>query len=263
MVNAAYAPGAISHPPSINVAIAVAMPDGGLITPTLQKADETDIYSLSRAWADLVKRARAKALKPDECAHALPPPPCVLLSPCAPAACARPAAVAARGGQLSPPPRPAASRLRSPAPLRPPPPTSRPRLSISNTHTTRSHAQQPRTTNKSHTTALRYSSGTFTISNLGMMGVDSFGAILPPGTGAILAIGASKPAVVQLPSGTEQHQQQRRPSAYRAASPPLPLSLQLHASHPSHTHIHLALLTNPNPPTLPLSLPLPLPLIHP
>lgn len=89
-----------------------------------------------------------------------------------------------------------------------------------------------------------------------MMGVDSFGAILPPGTGAILAIGASKPAVVQLPSGTEQHQQRCRPSAYRAASPPLPPSLQPHASHPFHTYpFLLALLTNPNPPTLPLALP--------
>ena len=33
-----------------------------------------------------------------------------------------------------------------------------------------------------------FQSGTFTISNLGMMAVDQFDAILPPGTGAILAI---------------------------------------------------------------------------
>jgi pyruvate dehydrogenase E2 component (dihydrolipoamide acetyltransferase) len=31
-----------------------------------QNADSTDIYQLSRNWADLVKRARAKQLAPDE-----------------------------------------------------------------------------------------------------------------------------------------------------------------------------------------------------
>ncbi|KAK9105692.1 hypothetical protein Scep_022536 [Stephania cephalantha] len=38
--------------------------------------------------------------------------------------------------------------------------------------------------------------GTFTLSNLGMFGVDRFDAILPPGQGAIMAVGASKPTVV-------------------------------------------------------------------
>ena len=46
-----------------------------------------------------------------------------------------------------------------------------------------------------------YNSGTFTISNLGMFGVSQFDAILPPGTGAILAIAASIPTVVQQPNG--------------------------------------------------------------
>ncbi|KAG2261500.1 hypothetical protein Bca4012_013757 [Brassica carinata] len=41
-----------------------------------------------------------------------------------------------------------------------------------------------------------YNSGTFTLSNLGMFGVDRFDAILPPGQGAIMAVGASKPTVV-------------------------------------------------------------------
>jgi pyruvate dehydrogenase E2 component (dihydrolipoamide acetyltransferase) len=45
---------------NINIANAVAMPDGGLITPVLKNADTTDIYTLSRQWADLVKRARSK-----------------------------------------------------------------------------------------------------------------------------------------------------------------------------------------------------------
>ncbi len=97
---------------AINIAVAVAMDDGGLITPVLQNADQMDIYSLSRTWKDLVERARAKQLQPVE-----------------------------------------------------------------------------------------YSSGTFTLSNLGMFGVDRFDAILPPGQGAILAIGASRPQVVATADG--------------------------------------------------------------
>ncbi|CAA0809000.1 Dihydrolipoyllysine-residue acetyltransferase component 4 of pyruvate dehydrogenase complex-chloroplastic [Striga hermonthica] len=41
-----------------------------------------------------------------------------------------------------------------------------------------------------------FNSGTFTLSNLGMFGVDRFDAILPPGQGAIMAVGASKPTVI-------------------------------------------------------------------
>ncbi|KAG6764181.1 hypothetical protein POTOM_031640 [Populus tomentosa] len=41
-----------------------------------------------------------------------------------------------------------------------------------------------------------YNSGTFTVSDLGMFGVDRFDAILPPGHGAIMAVGASKPTVL-------------------------------------------------------------------
>ncbi|RCV35967.1 hypothetical protein SETIT_7G281700v2 [Setaria italica] len=46
-----------------------------------------------------------------------------------------------------------------------------------------------------------YNSGTFTLSNLGMFGVDRFDAILPPGTGAIMAVGASEPTVVGTKDG--------------------------------------------------------------
>ncbi|KAF5735399.1 dihydrolipoyllysine-residue acetyltransferase [Tripterygium wilfordii] len=46
-----------------------------------------------------------------------------------------------------------------------------------------------------------YTTGTFTLSNLGMFGVDRFDAILPPGTGAIMAVGASQPAVVASKDG--------------------------------------------------------------
>jgi pyruvate dehydrogenase E2 component (dihydrolipoamide acetyltransferase) len=112
VVNARYVDGAIHYNSAINVAIAVAMPDGGLITPVLRNADNMDIYSLSRAWKDLVDRSRAKQLQPDE-----------------------------------------------------------------------------------------YSTGTFTISNLGMFGVDTFDAILPSGQGAILAIGASRPQVAATAEG--------------------------------------------------------------
>lgn len=107
LVNASYSEQGIVYRAGINIAVAVAMEDGGLITPVLQNADQLDIYSLSRNWKALVDRARAKQLQPEE-----------------------------------------------------------------------------------------YNSGTFTLSNLGMFGVDRFDAILPPGQGAILAIGAARSQVV-------------------------------------------------------------------
>jgi pyruvate dehydrogenase E2 component (dihydrolipoamide acetyltransferase) len=112
LVNASCVEQGIQYHSSINIAVAVAMPGGGLITPVLQQADQVDIYSLSRSWKDLVERARLKQLQPEE-----------------------------------------------------------------------------------------YSSGTFTLSNLGMFGVDRFDAILPPGQGSILAIGASRPSVVATEEG--------------------------------------------------------------
>ncbi|MEM9925834.1 MAG: dihydrolipoamide acetyltransferase family protein [Cyanobacteria bacterium P01_D01_bin.50] len=112
LLNTNYSEQGMVHPANINVAVAVAMDDGGLITPVLQNADQQDIYSLSRNWKSLVERARAKQLQPEE-----------------------------------------------------------------------------------------YSSGTFTISNLGMFGVDTFDAILPPNQGSILAIAASRPEVVATPEG--------------------------------------------------------------
>jgi len=112
VVNASFAPSGIQYSNSINIAVAVAMPDGGLITPVLQGADQMDIYSLSRTWKDLVARSRSKQLSPEE-----------------------------------------------------------------------------------------YNSGTFTLSNLGMFGVDSFDAILPPGQGSILAIGGAQQKVVATADG--------------------------------------------------------------
>lgn len=112
LLYASYTDQGIQYNSAINVAVAVAMDDGGLITPVLQNADKMDIYSLSRSWKDLVDRSRTKQLQPQE-----------------------------------------------------------------------------------------YNSGTFTVSNLGMFGVDRFDAILPPGQGAILAIGASRPQVVATADG--------------------------------------------------------------
>jgi len=112
-VNAAVTAAGMAYPAAVNVAVAVAMEDGGLITPVLAAADRTDLYSLARNWADLVSRARSKQLKPEE-----------------------------------------------------------------------------------------YSTGTFTLSNLGMFGVDRFDAILPPGTGAILAVAASRHTVVAGKDGS-------------------------------------------------------------
>ncbi|HEY9737755.1 MAG TPA: dihydrolipoamide acetyltransferase family protein [Trichocoleus sp.] len=111
-VNASYTEQGIQYNGSINVAVAVAMEGGGLITPVLRGADQLDIYSLSRLWQDLVTRSRTKQLQPEE-----------------------------------------------------------------------------------------YNLGTFTVSNLGMFGVDRFDAILPPGQGAILAVGAARPTVVATADG--------------------------------------------------------------
>lgn len=66
IMNAQYADNSIVYRSDINVAMAVALNEGGLITPTLKNADQTDLYSLSRSWKDLVKRALQKKLSPDE-----------------------------------------------------------------------------------------------------------------------------------------------------------------------------------------------------
>ena len=112
LINAHFTDAGINYPAGINIAVAVSMPGGGLITPVLANADQTDIYSLSRTWKDLVERARNKQLQPHE-----------------------------------------------------------------------------------------YTTGTFSISNLGMFGVDRFDAILTPGQGAIMAVGASRPQVVATADG--------------------------------------------------------------
>lgn len=66
IMNALYAEDTIVYRSEVNVAMAVALKDGGLITPTLMNADKTDLYTLSRDWKDLVQRAMDKKLTPKE-----------------------------------------------------------------------------------------------------------------------------------------------------------------------------------------------------
>ncbi|CAN0113347.1 unnamed protein product [Ectocarpus sp. 12 AP-2014] len=65
IVNARYEPGQTVYQKDINVAMAVAI-DGGLITPTLKNANMMSLLGLSNKWRDLVGKAKAKQLKPDE-----------------------------------------------------------------------------------------------------------------------------------------------------------------------------------------------------
>lgn len=90
----------------INIAMAVAI-DGGLITPVLKYANERGVLELGENWKELVGKAKAGTLSPDE-----------------------------------------------------------------------------------------YNSGTFTISNMGMFGVSQFDAILPAGSGGILAVAGTQEHIV-------------------------------------------------------------------
>eukprot|EP00954_Amorphochlora_amoebiformis_P027672 1387035-Amorphochlora_amoeboformis.AAC.1 len=56
----------IKYNENVNVAVAVAMPDGGLITPVLADADVHSVTELAASWKDLLGRARSKQLKPAE-----------------------------------------------------------------------------------------------------------------------------------------------------------------------------------------------------
>lgn len=50
----------------INIGMAVALPDGNLIVPVIHHADQMSLKELTFKTADLAKRARNNALKPDE-----------------------------------------------------------------------------------------------------------------------------------------------------------------------------------------------------
>ncbi|CAM9337782.1 unnamed protein product [Choristocarpus tenellus] len=65
ILNARYEPGKTVYQKDINIAMAVAI-DGGLITPTLKNANMMGLLALSSKWKELVGKAKAKQLKPDE-----------------------------------------------------------------------------------------------------------------------------------------------------------------------------------------------------
>ena len=109
IVNSAYSEqngGGIMFKADINIAMAVAI-DGGLITPTLEYANERPVKELAENWKELVGKAKSGTLSPAE-----------------------------------------------------------------------------------------YTTGTFTISNMGMFGVTEFGSLLPAGQGGILAVGATQDAII-------------------------------------------------------------------
>jgi pyruvate dehydrogenase E2 component (dihydrolipoamide acetyltransferase) len=109
IINSAYSDeqgGGILYKQNINIAMAVAI-DGGLITPTLEYANERPVKELAENWKELVDKAKTGTLSPAE-----------------------------------------------------------------------------------------YTTGTFTISNMGMFGVTSFGSLLPAGQGGILAVGATQDTIV-------------------------------------------------------------------
>lgn len=68
IINSSYSSkdgGGIQYNKDINIAMAVAI-DGGLITPTLKYANERSIMDLGEDWKELVGKAKAGTLKPDE-----------------------------------------------------------------------------------------------------------------------------------------------------------------------------------------------------
>ena len=64
-MNAMYVEGGIKYSTDINVAMAVAI-DGGLITPTITKSQDQDLFSINTKWKELVGKARSGKLSPEE-----------------------------------------------------------------------------------------------------------------------------------------------------------------------------------------------------
>lgn len=109
IINSSYSDqdgGGILYKQDINIAMAVAI-EGGLLTPTLNYANERPVKELAENWKELVVKAKTGTLSPAE-----------------------------------------------------------------------------------------YTTGTFTISNMGMFGVTEFGSLLPVGQGGILAVGATQDKIV-------------------------------------------------------------------
>jgi pyruvate dehydrogenase E2 component (dihydrolipoamide acetyltransferase) len=109
-VNASFQGEAIRYYRRVHLGVAVAVEEGGLITPVIRNCEGKSLQDISREAKDLIARARSRKLNPDE-----------------------------------------------------------------------------------------YTGATFTLSNLGMMGIEEFSAVINPPEGAILAVGAvmEKPVVVK------------------------------------------------------------------
>jgi pyruvate dehydrogenase E2 component (dihydrolipoamide acetyltransferase) len=109
-VNASFRGEAVRYYRRIHLGVAVALEEGGLITPVIRNCEGKSLQDISREAKDLIARARSRKLNPDE-----------------------------------------------------------------------------------------YTGATFSLSNLGMMGIEEFSAVINPPEGAILAVGAvaEKPVVVK------------------------------------------------------------------
>ncbi len=68
MINTSVAGTTIILKKSVNIGIAVALPDGNLIAPVIKNADERSLIGLVKALNDLAYRARNNKLQPDEVA---------------------------------------------------------------------------------------------------------------------------------------------------------------------------------------------------
>lgn len=66
LANASWTEESIRIHQQINLGMAVALPDCGLIVPVIKNADELSLVGLARAISDLAKRARQGKLEPDK-----------------------------------------------------------------------------------------------------------------------------------------------------------------------------------------------------
>ncbi len=66
MINASIDGDNIVYKKDVNIGIAVALENAGLIVPVIKGADNLNVLGLSRAIADIAGRARSKKLKPEE-----------------------------------------------------------------------------------------------------------------------------------------------------------------------------------------------------
>ena len=70
LLNSAYLPPhQIVERDFVDVGMAVATPDGGLVVPVLRQCNTRELEDLVTDWKDLVQKARARRLKPEEFEH--------------------------------------------------------------------------------------------------------------------------------------------------------------------------------------------------